>query len=98
MRAVLIAVAVTTLLPAFARADAGVAPVWDDFQPAVSTQYRPPDGGRRYPNPNTAQLQRAQDRTSSDRSMKDNSGKASRPLPPGTPTDPATKPPDQVGR
>ena len=39
-----------------ALADAGVPPVPTDFQPAVSTQYRPPDGGRRYPKPDTKLL------------------------------------------
>ena len=44
-----------------ALADAGVPPVWTDFQPAVSTQYRPPDGGRRYPPPHTNTLNRPTD-------------------------------------
>lgn len=50
------------LLAAPAAADAGVRPIWNDFQPAVSTQYRPPDGGWHYRPPNTRALIRDRDR------------------------------------
>lgn len=81
-----------------ARADYGVRPIWNDFQPAVSTQYRAPDGGRRYDPPNTGLLVQESQRSDYDRPTSDPRSKSSRPLPPGTPTNPATKPPEQVGR
>lgn len=45
-----------------ALAEAGVPPVASDFHPAVSTQYRPPDGGRAYPKPDTRLLVSPADR------------------------------------
>jgi hypothetical protein len=66
-------------MPAFA--DAGVRPVWTDFQPAVSTQYRPPDGGRAYPKPDTRQLIRSEDRRASERAEAELNKRALQPLP-----------------
>jgi hypothetical protein len=64
-----------------ALADAGVAPVWTDFQPAVSTQYKPPDGGRRYPPPDTKSLIRPEDRRATERAEAELNRKAGAPLP-----------------
>ena len=97
-----------------ALADYGVKPIWDDFQPAVSTQYRPPDGGKRYPPPDTKSLIRASDRQFRDTPREDRrfpdarkpgSG-AGQPIPPAGQTIPPvrpggdveSKPPSQVGR
>ena len=81
-----------------ARADYGVRAIWNDFQPAVSTQYRPPDGGRRYDPPNTGLLVQERQKTDYDRPVSDPRSKSSKTLPAGTSTNPSTKPPDQVGR
>ena len=64
-----------------ALADAGVRPVWTDFQPAVSTQYRPPDGGRRYPPPDTKSLIRPEDRRATERAEAELNRKAGAPMP-----------------
>ncbi len=85
-------------LAAPALADGGVRPIADDFRPAVSTQDRLPDGGKRYFPPNTASLLRAQDRTAADREMDEQARQSSRPLPRNAPTDPARQPPNRVGR
>lgn len=62
-----------------ALADAGVRPVWTDFQPAVSTQYRPPDGGRSYPKPDTRQLISTQDQRRMQRFQSDLNDKLAAP-------------------
>lgn len=64
-----------------ALADAGVRPVWTDFQPAVATQYRPPDGGRVYPKPDTRTLIRNEDRRASERAEAELNKRALQPLP-----------------
>ncbi len=70
-----------------------------DFAPAVATQYARPDGGKRYEYPpNTGNIVRAQDKTAYDKPPSDPASKSSRPEPVSAPTNPATKPPDRVGR
>lgn len=64
-----------------ALADYGVRPVRSEFQPAVSTQYHPPDGGRRYPPPDTKTLIRPQDRQATERAEAELNRKAGQPLP-----------------
>lgn len=73
-----------------ALADAGVPPVWSDFQPAVSTQYRPPDGGRAYLPPNTQELIRPEDRRAAERAEAELNRKAAQPIAP--PRDSAAAP------
>lgn len=63
-----------------ALADNGVRPIWTDFQPAVATQYRPPDGGRSYPKPDTRSLIRPEDRRAAERAEVDLNQKAGAPL------------------
>lgn len=79
-----------------ALADAGVPPVWTDFQPAVSTQYRPPDGGRRYPPPDTKTLIRPSDRRAAERAEVELNRKAAQPLPGRTGDPLATRPPRRM--
>ncbi|TDR89953.1 hypothetical protein [Enterovirga rhinocerotis] len=69
--ALLLAALILPASVAPASADAGVRPVWEDFQPAVSTQYRAPDGGRRYPPPNNRLLIMNRDRQALPTSMPD---------------------------
>lgn len=70
-----------------ALADGGVPPVWSDFQPAVSTQYRPPDGGRAYPPPDTRELIRPEDRRAAERAEAELNRKAAQPIaPPRSPS------------
>lgn len=64
-----------------ALADAGVRPTWTDFQPAVSTQYRPPDGGQAYPKPDTRSLIRPEDRRTRERDEAELNRRAAQPLP-----------------
>lgn len=91
-----------------ALADYGVRPIWNDFQPAVSTQYRPPDGGRHYAPPDTKTLIRASDRQFQDDKP---TTRTRAPIPPASQTTPSAstpsatspnstlnKPPSQVGR
>lgn len=63
-----------------ASADNGVRPIWTDFQPAVATQYRPPDGGRVYPKPNTRALIRTEDRRAAERAEVDLNRRAGQPI------------------
>lgn len=89
-----------------ALADNGVRPIWDDFQPAVSTQYRPPDGGKLYPPPDTKTLIRASDRQFQDTKREERRfPDAKKPIPPASQTTPPrpgtdleSKPPSQIGR
>ena len=64
-----------------ASADSGVRPIWTDFQPAVATQYRPPDGGRAYPKPDTNRLISAADRRANQRAQAEMDRRAAAPLP-----------------
>lgn len=80
-----------------ALADFGVRPTRDDFQPAVSTQDKPPEGGRRYPPPNTATLLKKESRTPYDGPVTYRGG-SNAPIPRDGSTNPGNKPPSQVGR
>ena len=62
-----------------ASADSGVRPIWTDFQPAVATQYRPPDGGRSYPKPDTKRLISASDRRANQRAQAEMDRRAAAP-------------------
>ena len=97
MRFVAITMLVGLGLTGAALADNGVRPTRDDFQPAVSTQDHPPEGGRRYPPPNTANLLQKDSRTSYDGPVTYRGG-SNAPVPKDRSTNPENKPPSQVGR
>ena len=104
VRASVLGAGILLIASGSAWADARVRPIWTDFQPAVSTQYRPPDGGKRYYPPNTRDLIRASDRQFEDDRPVRNQTTA--PIPPANRAAPVApppssldaKPPSQVGR